>query len=81
MNVFSYRCRVKKCPKQYRANTYFGTSIIDGEEFTLEEIEDEEHNHNVEPDSLWGLTPNQKLIVTQCFERNQGAPKMVSFIY
>jgi hypothetical protein len=80
VQVHYLHCKVKCCPKQFRYNHFLGGSIIDGEEFTLEEIDNQDHNHNVVPEKSWGLTPAQKLIVTACFQRKQSAPRRVSFI-
>jgi hypothetical protein len=55
--VKSLNCGVRKCPKKYRLIQYFGESIVDEREFVLEEVEDDDHNHNVEPEKEWGLTP------------------------
>jgi hypothetical protein len=70
---------VRKCPKKYRLIQYFGECIVDEREFVLEEVEDDDHNHNVEPEKEWGLTPSQKMIVTDCLNRKAGAPFKVCY--
>lgn len=68
---------MRKCPKKFRLLRYFGNSIVDEREFVLEEVGDVEHNHNVEPEKEWGLTPSQKVIVNDCLNRKAGAPVKV----
>ena len=76
-----YCCKVGGCTKQYRVIRYHDDIIDDDDEnvskIFIEEVAEEDHDHDAADVVARGLTAQQKEIVLLCHKRRQGAPKSV----
>ena len=76
--IVDLRCTVWGCSKKFRLTSYVNPipSLLQGQ-FVIEEVLNEEHDHEVEGIPHRGLSREQKGIVLFCEERRIDAPKRV----